>query len=68
MTLAHRLAESVARDVAAGRDTNATIDTWIRQIALEIADMSRRTTSERVAEKRGPARHRSLADVLPEVH
>ena len=66
--LARRLAEAVARDVALGRDTNGTIDGWIREIAIEIADTSRGPTADRVGEKRGAPRHRSLADVLPEVH
>jgi hypothetical protein len=65
--LARRLAQAVARDVALGRDTNVTIDGWIREIAIEIADTSRRSTPERVAERRSTPRHRSLADVLPEV-
>ena len=66
--LARRLAEAVARDVALGRDTSGTIDGWIREIAIEIADTSRRPTADRMGERRSAPRHRSLADVLPEVH
>jgi hypothetical protein len=66
-TLARTLAESVARDLAQGRDTSLTIDDWIRQIAIEIAESSSRKPAPRAPEKRGATKYRGLADVLPEV-
>jgi hypothetical protein len=65
-TLARTLAEAVARDLTHGRDISLTIDDWIRQIALEIAESSQRNQASR-PERRGATKHRGLADVLPEV-
>lgn len=67
-TLARTLAEAVARDVALGRDASATIDDWIRQIALEIAASCQPPAGEAKAKVRSGAKRLSLADVLPEVH
>jgi hypothetical protein len=65
--LARNLAESVASDVAHGRDTRVTIDDWIRQIAIEIAASSQRKPASRASDKPQTTKHRRLADVLPEV-
>jgi len=61
-TLAHALANAVARDVAAGRDPDATIDGWIRRIAAEIVEKAP------AASARKPAGPRRIGDVLPEIH
>ncbi len=63
-TLARTLAEAVARDLAHGRDISLTIDDWIRQIALEIAESSQREPGQPARETRrdqasGPCRRPS---------
>lgn len=57
--LARALAAAVARDVADGRDPDATIDVWIRRLAAEIAAK---------APPEPARRPRRAADVLPEIH
>ena len=62
-TLAQALANAVARDVAAGRNPDATIDGWVRRLAVEIAA----SPSPAKASVQRPGAPRKLADVLPEV-
>lgn len=64
--LARALANAVAADVAQGRNPEATIDTWIRRLAAEIADKAPATAS---AASTGPrVRMRRIGEVLPEIH
>ena len=60
--LAQALAKAVARDVAEGRNPDATIDGWIRRIAAEITETAPPAASGR------PVAPRRIADILPEVH
>ena len=69
--LAHALANAVARDVAAGRNPDATIDGWLHQLATEIvAKTANKASHKPSASASGaqPLRPRRLSDVLPEVH
>ncbi len=61
--LARILATAVATDVAQGRDPDATIDAWIRQLAAEIVE---KTAAPDQAAR--PAGVRRIGDVLPEIH
>lgn len=61
--LAGKMARDVANDVARGRDPEATINAWIRELAAEILEKKRREAPE-TPKSRG---FRTLADVLPEV-
>lgn len=63
-TLARALADAVARDVAEGRSPEATIDGWIRRIAVEIVEQAPPTA----ASTRRAAAMRRAGDVLPEIH
>jgi hypothetical protein len=63
--LAHALANAVARDVAAGRSPDETIDGWIRRLATEVAA---KTPAPAGSAAPKAARPRRLSDVLPEVH
>ncbi len=62
--LAHALANAVATDVAAGRNPDPTIDSWIRRIAEEIVTKSQPQT----AQARKSSAPRRLADLLPELY
>lgn len=61
--LARKLANAVAAEVAAGRNPDPTIDTWIRELAAEI--VAKTAPPAKPAER--PAGTRRLADVLPEI-
>lgn len=63
-TLARGLANAVAKDVALGRDPERTIDSWIRQIAIEIVEKS---PPDQATASATP-RMRRVADVLPEIY
>jgi len=62
--LARTLANAVARDVAAGRNPDPTIDNWIRNIAAEIVAKQQPAPAKPAGR---PAGLRRLADVLPEI-
>jgi hypothetical protein len=62
--LARALANAVATDVAAGRNPDATIDGWIRNIAQEIVE---KTAPAASAGARKPGAPRRIGDVLPEI-
>ncbi len=63
-TLARALANAVARDVAEGRNPDATIDGWIRRIAAEIVEKAPPETPS----PRKAGAMRRIGDVLPEIH
>lgn len=65
-TLARNLAQDVARDVSAGRDPEATINSWVRRLATEIVEKAPRPAAEEARAPR-PKAQRRLADLLPEV-
>ena len=61
--LARSLAGAVIADISQGRDPEATLDAWIRQIACEI---TAKTQDEGgTSNPRRPTR--SLKDLLPEI-
>lgn len=70
--LARALANAVAKDVAAGRNPDATIDGWLRQLATEIVAKTSGSTSHKPSAAASgaaqPLRPRRLSEVLPEVH
>jgi hypothetical protein len=65
--LARALANAVAADVAQGRNPEATIDSWIRRLAAEIAG-NPPAAAGGAASTGTHARMRRIGDVLPEIH